>query len=306
MKGRSMNTKILSVAVIAGLTCASAADAATLFKSSVNDSTGGAWGFVTNEPDWGGMSKTATNRPTSQTYPAVGDNTQVAMFGPGHHAAAANDWSTPTTHAYPLFKFHLAGLYGTNNRATTDATLNLQVYWNHFNTGFGNTRISDTANPNWGHGTDNTAWIANSLALYQIPAGKLAGANSTTPATVVTALKGASYNSLTSNGTDNWLPVRGSMSAVSTWNGVSNLQFTIPQATINAWLDDPSTYNGLTLANTTPDEQFLNGAIVFTADQNANTLSFSYAPVPEPTCMSLMLIVGVEFKGPAAPVVAST
>lgn len=285
-----MTGRVITLAVLAGLACVQTADAA-LYNASVNGSAGGSWGFVTNEPDWGGTAKTAINE-LGQVYPPAGEH-RLAMFGPGHHAAVAFNWSNPTTHAWALLKYDLGSLYGSNYRATSDAVLNLSTWWNHFNTGFADTRVTDTSNPNWGHGSDNTNWIPGSLAVYEIPAGKLAGSASTSLATVQSVFQNASYNAITANGTDPWLPVAGSMTPIATWDGNSNVQFTIPMDIINRWIADPSSYNGIAIASVTPDEQFRNGAVWFGGGSSANTLSFNYALVPEPMICGLLLGVGV-------------
>jgi hypothetical protein len=256
--------------------CAAAAlpaRAAEYRKCFLNED-GGGWGMVTTEPDWGGTTRSNNDIP-SGAWPA---NPDGFMFGPGHQPAP------DFTHSWGLVKFDLMGLIGTSQRATGDATVSFDIWWNHFCYAWLEHYDPDVA-----------PFIPGSLAIYEIPAGKvpgsvipLPGSSASDPGGYRYAFNEASYDSITSGGTDEWLPTCENVGEpLVLWDGIEHddpapgspvgryIEFTIPQAVINRWIAHPETYNGLLLAAIEEDWQFRNGGVYASLWRQGGT-SFSY------------------------------
>lgn len=304
--------------VLAGVSAAFDVSAGT-YKKYFLDEDGGGWAMITDETDWGGPSRSRVtvnengaintyideNSATQNVFPdpdtSTTDNNfdEGFMWGPGHEP------SPNFSHSWGIFKFDLTALIGTNNRATTDGVIRFDNWWNHYNDNWEH-QVSGDAPPYW----------ADSIALYEIPAGKMTNSNagpgtsSSDAAGYRHAFRHASLNSVTSNQTDTaWLPTAENPGTpLSLWDGVlangggvNYIEFVIPKEVINGWIDDPSSYHGLILAGLGGqdvngdyfDEQFRNGGVwvehgrTSNLTSGANFLTFEFDVVPEPASVGL-------------------
>ncbi len=276
----------------------------------------GAWAFITNADQWGGPDRSEAN----YTFGWPGDNDDVTIIGPAddHWTWDTPDGSKPADDVFHdpralacsgmgwgLLKFDLSDLLGSGLRATSDGYVRLEIFWNHYGSQDGAEALPyDPPLP-------------GSLSLYQIPDGVLPGAQRTDPGDwrgpdgipdtaddyqdpggYMEAFYTASYNSLTANGTNPWLPTPdnpapGGLQPVSVWDGTFyeaepdtyNVRFVLPREVINGWIEDPSSYRGLVLAATA--ENWYKRNFGFRTKfslwsdyaQTPDCLEFDYAPV---------------------------
>ena len=89
-----------------------------------------------------------------------------------------------------------------------------------------------------------------------------------------------------------WGATIGSVQPYNLSNGANNYySFTIPQATLQSWIDSPSANNGFAFVETFGD----NGTVVFSSSSGGDAPELSFSTVPEPSTYaaiagSLMLV----------------
>jgi hypothetical protein len=261
----------------------------------------GAWAMVTDAPAWGGCEASLVDPgwPDQVTQ-------QGFVFGPEDNSFVDDGDNSTNRHAWGLVRSNLSQISRKGYTVLGDATLTLCVWWNGYHDG----------------GMPRT-YLPESAGLWEIPAGKIPNSNALSQGSYTPAhedpethewvdatqpweaqdgfakgFREASVSSITSAGTDMWLPIPGSTDgALSLWDGVmgcntdregqagalSVMTFVIPQATVQGWLDDPASHNGLVFAAVADDIHMRNGGIRTGMDymgaafvNNVNTLQFDY------------------------------